>query len=174
MNPFSLFHLQPAPRLLSTKGRPVSQEELRQAYVRLQEICHPDTVALSSSGVKAMAVKKSSDISSAYKLLSHDLERVKCWLNLEGLDIEKQTTRPDMAMFELQMELNDMLELVESGNGAELLQQRLAQLRTSTMSWFSQIQEIQPDVQEQCLHHYGLLALVTRLDARLKDLSFKR
>lgn len=178
MDAFTLFQLQQAPILLSSKGQTVTLAMLKDVYVKMQTACHPDMHATAGVHQEQRAATMSAAISQAYKVLSNHKERVKLWLQLQGLEIERQTIAPDMQAFELQMHLNEMLEQSQHDkNLASELQQELQSLQRETMAWFenyyreehSQQKKAQPLDNASCLQHYGRLAMIDRLQSRLQD-----
>ncbi len=175
LNPFVLFDLRPAPILVRTSGDLVTGQMLKNMYLKMQAACHPDNFAMSSSVEQQAAIVKSADLTSSFKILNDDVLRVKCWLVLQGIDVELTTVQHDMNTFELQMELNEVLSslTIDDIDAIHCFKKRLSSIHSTAMEWF-QVQttdNLSTDL-NQCLRQYAQLAMVSRLFQQLKDLRF--
>lgn len=171
-NPFILFQLKPAPDLRTQEGDILPLDVLKARYTKVQAACHPDSFAMASEAQQKAASEMSSRLNQAYKMLRDDLSRVKTWLALLGLEIENQTTKPDMALFELQMDLEERLAAVAAGDESQkaTLIQDIESIKAQALDWFVSLAQNTPDTIEDveaCLNQYSKLALSSRLEQRL-------
>ena len=174
---FEQFNLQSAPSLQLISGGSLNTLQLKALYLRAQAACHPDNFALSHQQQKDSAARASARLTQAYKLLSDDLERVRLWLDLSGVDLEQRTTVPDMALFELQMELNELLGQVKLGDlkALSLMEQKLEQIKSQSMLELDQLYTLTQTSehksldQKACLQWFGRLAMVSRLTAQVQN-----
>ncbi|KAJ1911428.1 molecular chaperone [Mycoemilia scoparia] len=97
----------------------VDIKKLRQKFLRLQQVAHPDTFAKASDTEKGLADVLSSWINKGYSTLRNPLSRAKYLLKLEGHEITEAQKLNDPTLI---MEVLEQREEVESCKSEEQLE----------------------------------------------------
>lgn len=83
---------------------------LNAAYLRLQNMTHPDRFANASSQEKRLAVQWSTRINEAYKRLKNPMERAIYWCELQGESPRAHQSNIPQALLIQQMEWREAFE----------------------------------------------------------------
>lgn len=106
MNPFAFFDLEPSFR--------IDTQALRKMFLANQRKWHPDFHAATPE-LHKQALNQTAANNEAYALLSDTYGRIKCLLELHGIDAEKEQVLPQTFLMEM-MELSDLIEEAVGGN----------------------------------------------------------
>lgn len=174
---FDLFQLKPSPVLLSLDGKPITQAQLRDRYLKMQNACHPDHYAHDALQQQKHAVSMSARLSAGYQQLCRDSDRVTIWLNRNGVEIDGKTTMPDQSAFMLHMELAEAMEAVNAGDEQvkSKLATQLAEVKSEAMAWFLTHfleHEAASSVIDShaCRVHLGTLRMIERFEQQLNEI----
>lgn len=102
MNPFAFFDLEPSFQ--------VDSADLRKRFLDNQRKWHPDFHAANEQ-MHRQALEQTAANNEAYELLSDTYGRIKCLLELHGIDADKEQVLPQAFLMEM-MELSDLIEAV--------------------------------------------------------------
>src|SRR5580765_8845299 len=119
---FSLFGL---PRKLW-----IEMSSLEQRFLQLSWKLHPDNFVKASTDEQERALKQSSQLNDAYRVLRDPVARVEYLLEIEGTRKEgeqKQHAPPELLeeVFELNESLGELRDAKSSGGDLESLKSRL-------------------------------------------------
>lgn len=95
----------------------VDEQKLRQRYMELQRVTHPDNFAASTESERRWSVQAAAHVNSAHETLSRPLTRAGYLLKLNNIDLDVETDTqmaPDFLM--TQMELRESIEEIPSAN----------------------------------------------------------
>jgi Fe-S protein assembly co-chaperone HscB len=106
MNPFAFFDLEPSLR--------IDTQALRKLFLANQRKWHPD-FHTASPELHKQALNQTAANNEAYALLSDTYGRIKCLLELHGIDAEKEQVLPQTFLMEM-MELSDLIEGAVGGS----------------------------------------------------------
>lgn len=93
----------------------LDEEQLKQRYMELQRVIHPDKFAAASEAERRWSVQAAAHINSAQETLSKPLARASYLLKLNDIDLDVETDTqmaPEFLM--TQMELREALEEIPS------------------------------------------------------------
>lgn len=116
-NDFEVFELPPSFDL--------DEDNLAQRYHALQSAVHPDRFATGSDVERRIAVQLTARINEAYQILLSPLSRIRCLLEIAGVDISAETASMDMAFLEQQIELREQLSEIIDLQGLRVFTQLL-------------------------------------------------
>ncbi|TPX63557.1 hypothetical protein SpCBS45565_g06527 [Spizellomyces sp. 'palustris'] len=91
----------------------VDERLLRNKFLKLQQVVHPDGYGQKSQTEKLCAEQQSSFINKAYQVLRDPLQRAKYLLELNGVSIEEGESMNDPALL---MEVLDARERLEEAH----------------------------------------------------------
>jgi molecular chaperone HscB len=94
---------------------------LDAAYLRLQNMTHPDRFSNASAQEKRLAVQWSTRINEAYKRLKKPMERAIYWCELHGESPKTHQSNIPQALLIQQMEWRESLENAEEIERVEAL-----------------------------------------------------
>ena len=93
----------------------VDEEQLKQRYMELQRVTHPDKFAAASEAERRWSVQAAAHINSAHETLSKPLSRASYLLKLNDIDLDVETDTQMAPQFLMtQMELRESLEEIPS------------------------------------------------------------
>lgn len=107
-NYFALFNLE--------EQFDLDLSELEQAYLKLQQLLHPDKFITKTKTEQILALKHSSLINNAYDILKYNLSRSEYLLQLHNIIINQDTNnniKADIELLEEIMELRNSLDEAE-------------------------------------------------------------
>ena len=116
-NDFEVFELPPSFDL--------DADNLIQRYRALQSAVHPDRFATGSDVERRMAVQLTARVNEAYQVLLSPLKRIRCLLELAGVDVSAETATMDMDFLEQQIELREQLSDIVDLTGLNAFTQLL-------------------------------------------------
>ncbi len=93
----------------------VDEQKLKQRYMELQRVTHPDNFAAATESERRWSVQAAAHINSAHETLSKPLSRASYLLKLNDIDLDVETDTqmaPDFLM--TQMELREAIEEIPS------------------------------------------------------------
>lgn len=94
--------------------------ELSNRYRKLQHTVHPDKFANASDLERRLSMQRSTLINEAYQTLKSPLQRARYLLQLNGVDLSRDTsTSMDSEFLMQQMRLREELEQVRSSSDPE-------------------------------------------------------
>lgn len=111
MNYFELFDLE--------VDLEIDLKKLKQAYLKLSKLYHPDFSTLESDEKQDEHLKMSAMINEAYNVLKEEDSRIEYILKINGLlnETESRKILPQSFLFEM-MELNEELQEIKSSDRA--------------------------------------------------------
>jgi molecular chaperone HscB len=89
----------------------IDDKQLRDVYLRIQRVCHPDALAHKGSAERVAALQMSADMNGAYLTLKDPLKRAEYLLLLQGVKIgaEQGAVKPSQSLLMESMELREAL-----------------------------------------------------------------
>ena len=93
----------------------VDEQKLKQRYMELQRVTHPDKFAAATEAERRWSVQAAAHINSAHETLAKPLARATYLLKLNDIDLDVETDTqmaPDFLM--TQMELREAIEEIPS------------------------------------------------------------
>lgn len=116
-NDFEIFELSPCFDL--------DIDNLTQRYRAMQSAVHPDRFATGSDVERRIAVQLTARVNEAYQNLLSPLSRMRCLLELAGIDVSAQTATMDISFLEQQIELREQLSNIVDLAGLQVFTQLL-------------------------------------------------
>lgn len=116
-------------------------EQLKQKQQDFQKNIHPDKYANASQQEQMQAMQVSTQVNTAYQVLSNDLQRAVYLLGLHGVDINAETdTQMPMDFLMKQMEVREALsELAQNESSLADLDVMLQSLSTDRIELIKNI-----------------------------------
>lgn len=115
----------------------IDVDTLRQKYLALQNVLHPDRFANASEGQKMMALQKSTLINDAFQTLKQTQTSMRHMLELQGIEIDESKTTQDMNFLMQQMALREQVSNAKDNSALEQVKEQLAQSKQELRSSFS-------------------------------------
>lgn len=114
-------------------GFAIDQEQLDQAYRRIQSEVHPDRFAAASPAERLRSMQWATHANEAYQTLRSPISRARYLLHLQGIDTQEETNTAMPAEFLMQqMEWREAIEESRHACDIDGLDQLLREIRHDT------------------------------------------
>lgn len=106
-NPFEVLGLEPSYSL--------ARVDLETRYRDVSRVYHPDRFSLASVTERTKALRHTTELNDAYRLLKNDNRRAECLLDMYGVDLSEESEHAGRTRHELSPEfLEEVMELREA------------------------------------------------------------
>ena len=122
----------------------LDDKQLRDVYLQMQRVCHPDQLARKGATERIAAMQMSADMNAAYLTLKDPLKRAEYLLLLEGVTVgsEEGAIKPSQMLLMESMELREGLMETDNAKGlsriADDAAEKLAQYKDDFAAHYTQ------------------------------------
>ncbi len=107
----------------------LDEKQLRDVYLKMQRICHPDQLANKGAADRMAAMQTSADMNQAYLTLKDPLKRAEYLLLLDDVKVgsEQGALKPSQMLLMESMELREALMETDDAEGLAKLSTQAAE-----------------------------------------------
>jgi len=107
----------------------IDDKQLRDVYLRVQRVCHPDQLASKGASERMAALQMSADMNAAYLTLKDPLKRAEYLLLLADVKVgsEEGAIKPSQMLLMESMELREGLMETDDAEGLHVIAEDAAE-----------------------------------------------